>query len=227
MCGLAALCGRAAVITALSRCSKPLQTKHLAEWPYHLDPPLAEYSCKVHPCPVLTAFVGSPLPGLPLPGFSHWHRPGMLANCDRPSGSHYTQSKGRRQDGNTKKKTRQANNRWTTAFIQFYLYWKKGLLRNDWKEEMMTGGIHNWWRHIYWSAIRKPQNTLQYNNQPSLLRSHSNNPVSPHQWGPSTCHRLSSQFPIASDRDWRLLLDPRPGDENQTWVWGWFGLEGL
>lgn len=90
-------------------------------------------------------------------------------------------------------------------------YFYKGR-NDDWRDPS-----DNCWRHLLLVTHNNPVNKHPgKTNQPSLLRNHSSNPVSPHQWGPSTCHRLSSQFPIVSDRDWRLLLDPKPGDENQT-----------
>lgn len=113
MCGLATLCGRAAVITALSQCSKPWETKHLAEWPYHLDPPLAECSCRARLCPVWTVADGSLPPELPLLCSLRSRRPGRPVNCDRPSCSHYTQStvEDNRDDEETERASR--HNKWT------------------------------------------------------------------------------------------------------------------
>lgn len=156
VCGLAALCGRATVITALSPSFKPWETKRLAEWPYHLDPLPAEYSCKAHPCPAWTVSGGSPLPELPQPGFLHWRKPGRLANCDRPSCSHYTQSTVEKMTGMTRKQRGQQTQHVGSCFNRLHQDKEKGLLRTVRKEGMMTGGTHNCWRHIYWSPIRKP-----------------------------------------------------------------------
>lgn len=46
------------------------------------------------------------------------------------------------------------------CFNQLQQVKKRGLLRTVWKEGMMIGRTHNCWRHIYWSAIRKPPHTL-------------------------------------------------------------------
>ena len=117
VCGLATLCDGFTVITALSHYSKTWETKHLAEWPYHLDRLLVEYSCKVRPCPVWTASDGSPLPELPQHGSLHWHRPGTLASCDRPSCFQYTQSTVEKTTGMTRKQRLQAHSTCGPSFL--------------------------------------------------------------------------------------------------------------